>query len=149
MLQVQYDSITQECDLVLGDAGLQTDAGLNTAVLISLFTDARATPDDQPPGGPGDLRGYWGDAWPVVAGDTVGSKLWLLERSKNTQQVLVDAIRYTETALQWMVDDGVATSVKASAVEVRRGWMALTVEIERPSQVAPRWKQMWEVQVGV
>ncbi len=48
------------------------------AVLISLFTWRRANADDTLPDPRGFRMGWWGDTYPVVANDRIGSRLWLL-----------------------------------------------------------------------
>ena len=84
-------------------ADLGSGGDLATAVLISLFTDRVALPDDVIPDGSNDPRGWWGDD-PTVP---VGSRLWLIFRSKLTQDTAANAQNYAEEALQWMADDGV------------------------------------------
>lgn len=61
---------------------------LTRSVVISLFTWRRAEPDDN-----ADVpMGWWGDTWPAVQNDRYGSRLWLLQRSKLTNQ-LVQTVR--------------------------------------------------------
>lgn len=80
---------------------------LTRAVVISLFTHRRADPDDN-----ADVpMGWWGDTWPVVANDRYGSKLWLLQRSKLTNAMVNTVRTYMRDALQWMLDDGVASRI--------------------------------------
>ncbi|MFA5981731.1 MAG: phage GP46 family protein [Pseudomonas sp.] len=77
---------------------------LTRAVLISLFTWRRAAPDDAVED---DERfGWWGDSFPAVADDRIGSRLWLLRRVKLTRQTQLDAEFYAREALQWLIDDG-------------------------------------------
>lgn len=95
--------------------GLDSLEPLVRAVIISLFTWRRANPDDDLPG---DLRmGWWGDSFPLVANDRIGSRLWLLSRAKLIPETLARAKEYAEEALRWLVDDGVAARVE---VEVER-----------------------------
>ena len=106
----------QTFDWSLVGPDLSTDQGLETAVIISLFTDRLAQPDDQIPDGSNDRRGWWGDLPLGDEGDTaqpdyIGSRLWLLERGKATVQTAALAQGYCVEALQWMLDDGVAQSV--------------------------------------
>jgi len=111
-IRLVWDRDLGECDLQFVNSDLICDPGLETAVLISLFTDQRAEDDDAlpDPNAP-DRRGWWGDMVSNIEGDKIGSRLWLLERSKATQTNLelmrVEALK----ALQWMVDDGVASAV--------------------------------------
>ncbi|NWD01913.1 phage GP46 family protein [Pseudomonas sp. P7779] len=84
---------------------------LTRSVLISLFTWRRAAPDDAVDD---DERfGWWGDSFPSVADDRIGSRLWLLRRVKLTRQTQLDAEFYAREALQWLIDDG-----HCSAIEV-------------------------------
>ena len=90
-------------DWQLVGADLASGDDLATAVLTSLFTDRVAHIDDVIPDGSTDPRGWWGDD-PTVP---IGSRLWLIFRSKATQDTVASAQNYAEEALQWMVDDGV------------------------------------------
>ncbi len=82
---------------------------LASAVLISLFTDRIADDSDIPPDSSDDRRGWWGTADEEVP---IGSRLWLLDRSRLTRDVANAAKIYMEEALQWLIDDQVALSVK-------------------------------------
>jgi phage gp46-like protein len=86
--------------------GAQLAAGddLQTAILISLFTDRMAAESDSIPDGTTDPRGWWADAGETVP---IGSRLWLLDRAKKTQETLQLAYDYIVEALQWLIDDGV------------------------------------------
>ena len=85
-------------------ADLQGDDGLMTAVIISLFTDARAHDDDPLPdervGVSSDRRGWWGDCLPDAQGEqtleSIGSRLWLLWREKDLDSVVARARQYAE-----------------------------------------------------
>ena len=80
---------------------------LTRAVVISLFTHRRADPDDN-----ADVpMGWWGDTWPAVANDRYGSKLWLLKRSKLTNDLVNRVRTYLRDALQWMLVDGVVSRI--------------------------------------
>jgi phage gp46-like protein len=86
-------------------------APLVRAVIISLFSWRRAEPDDntdQP-------YGWWGDTWPTVQNDRIGSRLYLLRRQKLTNQTPQQAREYITQALAWMLDDGVASRVIVTA----------------------------------
>ena len=78
---------------------LLRDPGFETAVLISLFTDARADDTDTLPDTYEDRRGYFGS---ILEDSPIGSKLWLLGRSKIDNTTLQLAEQYIIDALQWM-----------------------------------------------
>lgn len=78
---------------------------LNNAINISLFTDARADDDDVIPDDSQDKRGYWGDI-DLEESQSLGSKLWLLKRSKLTQDTLNTLHDCITEAVEWLVEDG-------------------------------------------
>lgn len=116
---------------------------LPRAVLISLFTWRRANPDDELPGG--DKYGWWGDSFPQIANDRIGSRLWLLLRSKLTNQTVIQAREYAEEALQWLIDDGVAASISVVAERLSLESLALGITIVRgdKSQLNIRFVDVW------
>lgn len=132
-------------DIALDGADVVHDDGLETSVILSLFTDRRAADDDVLPGGDDDRRGWWADAYAGVVGDRIGSRLWLLAREKQTPDVLLRAEGYAREALQWMIDDGVARSVTVSAEIVRDGVLGLAIEIARAngSTAQYRFERFW------
>jgi len=119
-------------DFTIAQLGLQDDDGLDTAVILSLFTDRRAEPSDVLPSGT-DRRGHWSDAFADVEGDLLGSRLWLLTREKQLPEVLVRTKNYCEEALAWMVDDGVASQVDVATFIPRIGILGATIKIYRPT----------------
>ena len=117
------DAAVEGHDLALED-------GLATAVILSLFLDARARADDALPDGGTDRRGFWADTVPPAAErDRTGSRLWLLSREKTLPEVLRRAHDYAAEALRWLVDDDVASRVDVSATMPRLGLLSLAVNI--------------------
>lgn len=118
-IKLEWDKDIFSGDLTYDRGDLKYDQGIGTATLISLFTDRRALDDDVlPDPNSNDKRGWWADLVnPEVEDDQIGSKLWLLERSKTTPDILVRAKQYSEESLSWFVEDGIASNV---SVEVER-----------------------------
>ncbi|MCF8491349.1 MAG: phage GP46 family protein [Rhodospirillum sp.] len=148
-LRLAWNSDLWAADLVTDASGdLLLDGGLETAVTLSLFTDARADADDELPAGAGtDRRGWWGDAVPLIDGYRLGSKLWLLSREKTTVQILQRARRYAEEALAWMVTSGLASGVEVVTERTAENWLALAVTITRPDgPVSYRYDRVWQLQ---
>lgn len=134
--------------VILEDGDLQSDKGLETAVTISLFTDARVT-DEELPQGADSKRGWFGDMFPDVDGDKIGSKIWTLARSKRLTETLRRTEDYAKQALKWMIDDGIAQAVTAVASfdgEVSEGRWKLEVVITRPSGRDFKYKVLWDEQ---
>lgn len=145
-LALAYASAEIEAaDLLLVGGDLATDDGLRTAVIVSLFTDARAAADDPLPEPGADRRGWWGDAVPRTAGDVIGSRLWLLAREKITGSVLARAREYAEEALAWLVEDRVASAVDVQVEARRPQTLAIGVTIKRPNGPdRSRYDFVWE-----
>ena len=120
------------------------DGGLETAVLMSLFLDRRAEPDDEIPDGDDDPRGYWGDAFSAVEGDRTGSRLWLLRRSKLTDETLTRAREYSIEALEHFKEDGVANAIRVKT-EIRGiEQLVIGVEIDRQKGGTQRFAFVWD-----
>lgn len=127
-------------DWALAGPDLASGTDLETAVLISLFTDRRADPDDVIPDRTGDPRGWWGDLFRTRA---LGSKLWLLERAKQTEETRLRAQDYVDEALAWLVDDGVADSVEAVASWQGPGFLGVRVTILEPDGRTSDFNYQW------
>lgn len=124
-------------DLLIVNGDLAVDDGLSSAVLLSIFTDRRASPDDLVPP-EDDPRG-----WPLeAAGDRWGSRLWLLERAKSTRENIALARASVLEALAWIVEEGIAEKVDAR-VELG-GPDRLYIEVDIVRGNARRWPQLWD-----
>jgi len=112
-------------------------------VLVSVFTDRVANPDDPIPDGTGDPRGWWGD---IGEDKPIGSRLWLLDRSKQTQEVLNNARDYINEALQWLVDDGVVASIDVQTQWVRDTFLGAQITLYQPdgSQISLTYAWAWQ-----
>jgi len=146
-----FDVDNFAADLALFDGDLATEDGIKTAVIISLFTDARASDDDILPAGVTWRRGCWTDLLGNDPTDIIGSKLWLLSREKMTPNLYRRAEDYARDALNWMLEDQVAQGVIVEAFEVlpripgRGGVLGLYVRIERADAPAIdfRFDKLW------
>lgn len=122
---------------------------LRRAVTISLFTWRRAGPDD--PVDDSDRKGWWGDCVPSVAGDQIGSRLWLLARRTLVAQTLLDAQAYAEEALAWLLDDQIVTAVTVTVERQGNDRMNLRVTLtEQNSETLElNFADTWELINGV
>lgn len=98
---------------------LDTRISLETAVVLSLFSDRVANDDDVLPDDTGDRRGWWAETG-VSIPDHMGSRLWLFSREKRTEAVRRRLDQATRECLAWLVRDRVARKVDVS-VEYPRG----------------------------
>jgi phage gp46-like protein len=116
-------SVTLDWNL-LNDGTLDDRYALATAVCIALGTNALADRDDiLPDPDSTDRQGWWGniDAQEIWGGWDIGSKLWLLRRSKiedvNAQRgsTLTRVINYISLAIQPFVDARICTNFLVEA----------------------------------
>ena len=147
-LALTWNTVAADFGIEAND--LAVDDGLETAVLLSLFLDRRANADDPIPDGSDDRRGWWGDSFPQVPNDLIGSRLWLLGREKQLQTVLARAQEYAREALQWMLDDRVSDRIEVTAEFVREGVLGLRIVIHRPRQAPAqfRYDLNWQAQLA-
>ncbi len=143
-----WDMRQGSADFSVDANDLELDDGLETSVMLSLFTDRGANPGDVLPDAAADRRGWWGDAYPVVDGDRIGSRLWLLARSKQLPEILTRAKEYAAEALQWLIDDKVAERVDVESEIVRNGVLGLRIVIFKPKAdtVNFRYNYTWASQ---
>ncbi len=147
-LALRWSSTEFAADLAVEANDLVRDDGLETAVLLSLFTDRRADDGDPLPDAQTDRRGWWGDDVPPIEGDRIGSRLWLLSREKESQGTLSRVEEYSREALRWLIDDLVVERVDVRAEIPRRGMLGLSVTIYRPQAdpVTYRFNKAWAAQ---
>lgn len=125
-------------DIAVQGGDLLPDNGLATAVLISLFTDARAPQLSELPQGEKSVRGWWGDLGEHIT----GSLLWLVQREKVLPEVALRAQEYAEAALAWMLEDGVAEAITVEATLVRPIGLQLRITITRGA--SKQYSYLWD-----
>lgn len=118
------------------------DSGLENAVLMSLFLDARdpnASAFDEDP------RGYWASEFLPFPW---GSLLWKLAREKPSQALAKQTERYAAEALAWMVRQGVAERVDVRC-SFEKDRILLGVNVKQPgrqmltNRYALNWQEFW------
>lgn len=86
-----------QCDLTFDG-----DDQLVSAVLISLFSWRRGEPEEADDSG--SRYGWWGGP--------IGSRLWTIQREKLLPTLVPRVRDIFQEALQWLIDDGVVTSME-------------------------------------
>lgn len=129
--------------------GLELEDTLQTAIIISLFTDRRAGLDDALPANQADRRGWVGDEYTTdnfdARADAWGSHLWLDYSGKTSDDVLARASFAAQEALAWLVRDGIASRVTATAqwVGERRDRLAVRPTIYQADRASPVYDVLW------
>ena len=103
-------------DLALNDAGTDfaSAEGFETALPVSLFTDARAPASTVAE--PLARRGWIGDLLTLDQNRELGGLLWTYDQSKLTRATFNGIQDETEKSVSWMVEDGALKSVSVETV---------------------------------
>lgn len=140
-IRLVYDNTKMHCDWVITDGDLDTDGDLETAVLLSLFTNARAPDGTKPPNGSTDLGGCWIDS---VEGYSMGSLLWTIEGAKKVgNSLLTHARTICEQALQWLIDDGVVGGVTVQTSWLNAGALNIGIRLTKPDGADVSFRYAW------
>jgi phage gp46-like protein len=146
-IQLQFNNVTGFCDWSVASGGgdLNSAETLETAVLLSLFTDKRAPADLQIFST--DRRGFWGTTYNPAGQAELGSLLWTLGRSvkNDSTSVLRTAEMYALQALNWLITQGVAATVTATAFWLSQGSgnLGLSIVITQPNGVVNQFSWVW------
>ena len=136
---------------LLASYALELEDSLQTAIILSLFTDRRAGQDDRLPLRETDRRGWVGDEF-MGSGfnrgsDTWGSGLWLVYTGKVTGDVLEHARFAAQESLDWLVRDGIASRVTITAQWVGDR-LAVRPTIYQPERVQPVYDVLWGTSIS-
>lgn len=134
-------------DIAVTGADLHRDAGFETSVILSLFSDARADRGDTLPSSIELKSGWWGSS---LLGFNFGSKLWLLQRSIIDDNTLRLYEQYSVDALKWMKNDEIAEDVTAVATSVGNNRVNLAMVVKRKNNTSVSFKFLinWEEQLA-
>jgi len=143
---VGFFDVGTDCpDMVIEDGDLKADNGLETAALISVFSDRRVRLEELP-SGETDQMGWWADLISEPEGDRIGSRHWILERiGKVSDATAIELESILKEAFEWMLDDGIAATVKVSAERIGDR-VAGDAQIFRPNGDNIPFKFAWDGQ---
>ncbi|MCX8659610.1 phage GP46 family protein [Gilliamella sp. B2772] len=114
---------------------------LYRALIISLFTWRRKNTSDDSD----HPYGWWGDSYPSIANDKIGSRLYLLARSKLNNQTANFAKIYIKEAVQWMINDGLASRIDVSVKRIDLTVLVATINIFKKDGINEeyRFDNLW------
>ncbi|MDM1710629.1 phage GP46 family protein [Pseudomonas sp. 165] len=114
------------------------------AVEISLLTWRRAEDGDQLDDD--ERYGWWGDTFPTVERDWIGSHLWKLRRRTLTDDTVRDAESFAREALAWMNDDDRVAAVTVTASRgVTRLDLRVVLSMRDGSVIDIQLDKLWQV----
>lgn len=111
-------------DKTTGDL-IETKELLNQ-LIISLFTQKQATPEELKLYGFDENKGWWADA---LNASNIGSKFWLLSRSKNTKTLSQKIESFTRDALEWMIAEKLILSIEVSVKKTNNSFYFIEINL--------------------
>jgi len=131
-------------DFEIEDGDLAVEDGYDTAIWISLFTDARA--DSSQVLTPENRRGWIGDIISAVSGRQLGGYLWLVDQRRLIQKTLNKTIDYTKKSLQWMINDKICSNIEVTGSFVPKFGINLDVSIiSKQGIILTKNIKLWQI----
>lgn len=128
-------------DLVVVDSVLDTVDGFETAIMVSLLSDARASAANVLT--PSKRRGWVANILTADTGRQYGSRLWTFHQARLTPGILNDISIAAQESLNWMVQDGIAKSVSTTAVKTGIKEVNIDINIITPTGTEERYAFTW------
>ena len=124
-LSVNSEGIT---DIDLNENGdLVTDDGFETTIRLTIWSRRRGTEGEVPTP---EYRGGWiGNMVASIPGFESGSKLWLLDQARLTDETKNAARSYLEEAFAWFVEDGLAKQIEVQT-QISNGKLEALIKID-------------------
>lgn len=120
-------------DISIADNGdFELTDALDTSLLMTFYTEQRA--DESEIKSPENRGGWWGNLFSDEEGFQVGSKLWLLNQSTNSQNTLNKAIAYATNAFSWLTRYSYADEVNVTGTQSLTN-LTVTVDVIKYNNV--------------
>ena len=131
-ISIVWDAVNNRGDWQVANGDLATGGDLQSAVLLSLFTDRVLPADLAAPDGSDDRRGWWGDTYEP---SPIGSRLWTLFRAKKADAAttLQDAKDYCLEALKWLLEDQVVATIDVTTLWLTDVQLGIQIVITQPN----------------
>lgn len=133
-----------------GGYALKLEPTLHTAVILRLFTDARAGKDDVLPYGQTDKRGWVGDEFmsnmdSKRQSSPMGSKLWVYYISKAEDSIPAKCKAAAEDCLKDLIKSGWISGVNVDAqwAGEKQDRLGLRVRLYQPDASNPVYDVVW------
>jgi len=121
------------------DGDIETAQSLDTAILMSILAEMRATASEMPESH--RRRGWIGNE--STQGIEMGSKMWLFEQARITGSNLAELGVIINNGLRWMVQDSIAVSTSARAFYRDNKVQVEVVLVRSSSTVEKRFFELW------
>lgn len=131
-------------DVSIENGDLAGVDGFDSAIWVSLFTDARAP--ESIVRKPEDRRGWIGNLASPVENRDLGGLLWLTDQRRLNQDTLNEVVDYARQSLNWFVEDSIAKSITVSGEIIPLQGIRLAIIIKTPDgNTVTHYVPLWEV----
>lgn len=127
-------------DIQISGSDFASVEGMETAVITSYFTDVRASAVQVQ--NAQDRRGWVGNILSDI-GRELGGLLWILDQSRITNDTLNFAKVHAKDSLQWMIDDGLARSVRITVSRSGTRGIVILTDILSIDNTILRYVTLW------
>ena len=141
-INVVFNAATGLRDIAVGsDGDLAAIDDFSTSVDLSILTHRRADGSEVPQAI--ERRGWIGDLTPKVPGRKVGSKVWLFEQARRTNDT-INAIRNAvQESLLWIIEENQVERIEVNAQVSGRSGILVTVQFFIGNNVVRRYFNLW------
>ena len=141
-IKVSFNSALKTRDISIGsDGDLGSVDDFSTSIDLSILTSKRAAGSEVPSAL--DRRGWIGDIAPRTPSFLVGSKVWLFQQQRHTQDTVNDLRDAVREAVQWYVDGGKAERVQVEAELLDGFGVQITVIFFIANNTGKRYFTLW------
>lgn len=130
-------------DIAIENGDFKNEGGFDTAIWVSLFTDARASESQVLL--PENRRGWLGNLVSDVEERQLGGFQWLSEQRRLTQDSLNESVDRARKSLNWFVEDNIAQRIEVTGEIVPRSGIALSIIITaKDGSTSSHYVPLWE-----
>lgn len=122
-------------DFVISGGDFESISGFDNAILMSLLCERHADESEIAP--PQKRRGWIGNEMLDIENFEYGSKLWLLDQARLTQDTLNKSVDYSRQGLQWFIDDGYSERINVTG-EIRNNSILLDIIFYNKNDIIER-----------
>lgn len=128
-------------DIQIDGADFASARGFETAIPTSFFTDSRASAVQVQQA---ELRRGWaGNLLYLDDGRELGGLLWILDQARLTADTINFAKSFAQDSLQWLIDDGLARSIKITVVRDGGRSIKISTDIMTVDNSVQRYFTLW------
>lgn len=138
LLQKNEDGVF---DLVPEGTDFKSTNGLETAILLSLFTNARASQGEVPESS--RRQGWSGNILTQNENYELGGELWTLDQARLDQVTENRVKNFARNSLAWLINDRIAETINVELERRNNRAVFVVIELFRAKNLIARYITLW------